>query len=64
MNEGSHPQNHIQPVFTAQLNKPAQIAAAVKAENTFFLLMMNPENISGNHIYAPHLHFNQFIFPP
>ncbi len=59
----AYPQDHIQPVLVAQFNKFAQIPAPRKVKDSFLLLVMNPEKVSGNHADASHLHLDHLVLP-
>ena len=59
----AHPQNHIQAVFFAKLNKSADILTAGKVKNALLLLMVNPEHIGRHHVDFAHFHFNQLVLP-
>ena len=63
MVEGSHPQDHIQPMLRAQRNKAANIPSSGKIKDAFFFLHVVPEQVGGYDVHAAHAHLDQLILP-
>ena len=63
MRPRSNTKPHMHLPFLAQFQKPMQIALTCKIKDTFFFLMMNPENIGCYDIHATGSHFPDFFFP-
>lgn len=61
--ERTDPENDVQPVLSAQFNKPAEVPLAVEPENPFLFLVMDPEHIGGDNIDAAHFHLDKLVFP-
>src|ERR1700733_5604949 len=50
-------------MFPAELDKMPEISLAGPIELTFYLFVMNPENVGRDNLHPARLHFQNFFFP-